>query len=135
VKLMDYSVNKFSNYCLRLLIKRGYVDFRKTPSYYHLIKSLEELGDRYKDLCNFYLDNKEKVDKNFMSVLGSVNNHLDEFYELFYKYDEDGIENLFKKIRLTYDKIPHSKNRMGIYLSSICKDITDLLGVLVEIKL
>jgi len=135
IPLMDYSINKFSNYCLRLLIKKGHVNFRKTPLYYYLVKSLEEIADRYKDLCNLYLNKPEKIDKNFIVIFSNVNSHLNEFYELFYKYDEQKIEELFRKITLTYSKIYHSRNRMEIYLSSICKDINDLLEVLVEINL
>ena len=135
IQLMDYCINKFSNYCLRLLIKKGHVNFRKTPLYYYLVKSLEEIADRYKDLCNLYLNKPEKIDKNFIVIFSNVNSHLNEFYELFYKYDEPKIEELFRKITLTYSKIYHSRNRMEIYLSSICKDINDLLEVLVEINL
>ena len=135
VKIMDSSVNKFSNYCLRLLIKKGHVDFKRTPSYYHFIKSLEEVADRYKDLCNFYLISKEKVDKNFIKAFEKINQHLNEFYELFYKYEEKKVEILIKKTKSTHREISSSGSRLGIYLSSICKDISDLLGVLTEINL
>jgi len=135
VVLMDHNINKFSNYCLRLLVKRGHANFGKTTIYYHLIKSLEEIADRYKDLCDFHLNNKEKVGRDFIIIFGKVNDLLNEFYELFYKYDEEKVEKLFSKIKLTHKKISDSKGRMEVYLSSICKDVRDLLSMLVEIKL
>jgi len=133
--LMDQSINKFSNYCLRLLIKRGHADFKKTSLYYHLIKSLEEIADHYKDLCTFYSDNIKKIDDDLIIIFTKVNEHLDEFYELFYKFDEKKMEDLFRKTKLTHNKISRSKNNMMHHLSSICSHIRDLLSVLVEINL
>lgn len=133
--LMDYSINKFTNYCLRLLIKRGHTDFKKTPLYYHLIKNLEEIADHYKDLCNFYSNRTKKIDNDLIIILTKVNEHLNEFYELFYKYDEQKIENLFKRIKLTRNKIFNSKNNVVCHLSPICNHIEDLLSFLVEINL
>ena len=135
VVLMDHNINKFSNYCLRLLVKIGHANFRKTAIYYHLVKSLEETADRYKDLCDFHLNNKEKIGGDFIIIFGKVNDLLNEFYELFYKYDEEKVEKLFSKIKLTHKKISDSEGRMEVYLSSICKDIRDLLSMLVEINL
>ena len=133
VGLMDHNINKFSNYCLRLLIKKGHANFRKTAIYYHLIKSLEETADRYKDLCNFYLNKPEKIDTIFITIFRNINDLLNEFYELFYKYDEEKIENLFMKVKSAHNKISNSGGRIDVYLSSICKDIRDLLLILVEI--
>lgn len=135
IHLMDNSINKFSNYCLRFLIKKGHTDFNKTPIYYHLIKSLENMADQYKDLCNSYLNNNDKIDNNLISLFTKINEHLYELYELFYKYDENKIEELFRKIKSTYDKISGLKSNIAYNLSFICKDIENLLSVLIEINL
>ena len=132
---MDYSINKFSNYCLRLLIKKGHADFKKTPLYYHLIKALEEIADHYKDLCTFYSKDIKKIDDDLIIIFSRINEHLNEFYQLFYKHDEEKIEDLFRKIKLTHNKISNSKNNMVYSLFSICENIKTLLPVLVEINL
>ena len=133
--LMDYSINKFSNYCLRLLIKKGHVDFKKTPLYYHLIKSLEEIADNYKDLCTFYSNNITKIDDDLIIIFIRINEHLNELYQLFYKYDEQKIEDLFRKTKLTNTKRASLKNSTAYCLSSICENIRSFLTVLVEINL
>jgi len=133
--LMDYSINKFSNYCLRLLIKKGHVDFKKTPLYYHLIKNLEETADNYKDLCTFYSGNIKKIDDDLIIIFTRINEHLNEIYQLFYKYDEQKMENLFRKTKLTYNKRASLKNSTAYCLSSICENIRSLLTILVEINL
>ena len=119
IYLMDYTINKFSNYCLRLLIKKGYINFRKTPLYYHLIKSLEEIADNYKDLCTFYSDNIKKIDDNLILIFTRINEYFNEIYQLFYKYDEQKLENLFRKTKITHNKISNSKNNPVYYLVSI----------------
>ncbi len=131
IKLLDYNVNKFSNYCLRLLIKRGYVDFKKTPLYYYLIEGLEGVADHYKDLCTFYSENPIKINNSLITMVSRINEHLRGLYELFYKCDEQKIEDLFRKTKLTYDKIDPDLHR----LSAICANIKSLLSVLVEINL
>ena len=133
--LMDYSINKFSNYCLRLLIKKGHVDFKKTPLYYHLIKNLEETADNYKDLCTFYSGNIKKIDDDLIIIFTRINEHLNEVHQLLYEYDEQQMEDLFRKTKLTHNKISNSKNSTAYCLSSICENIKSLLTILVEINL
>ena len=133
--LMDYSINKFTNYCLRLLIKRGHADFKKTPLYYHFIKGLEEIADQYKEMCTFYSDNIKKINDDIIVILTGINQNLNEFYELFYKYDEQKIENLFRRTKLTYNKVLNLRNKKAFGLPTICKDIRNLSSIIVEINL
>ena len=135
IYLMDYSINKFSNYCLRLLIRKGHPDFEKTTLYYHLVKSLEEIADCYKDLCTFYSGNTKKIDEELIVIFGRINEHLEELYNLFYKYDEQKTEDLFKRAKRTYNKISSSKNDTAYCLISVYEKIKNLLSLLVEINL
>ncbi|AJF63144.1 MAG: hypothetical protein QT11_C0001G1020 [archaeon GW2011_AR20] len=135
IYFMDNSINKFSNYCLRLLNKKVYVNYSKTPLYYYLIKSLEELADKYKDLYKFYLNNKVKINDKSLETYDKINSHLNEYYNLFYSYDKEKMENLFNEARSTYEKTLNLNSNISIYLSSICNDIKDLLSVLVELNI
>jgi len=136
IHLMDYSINKFSNYCLRLLAKRNKIDYDKIPLYYCLIRNLEEIADQYKDMCDSYLNRKDKIDDNLITLFTKTNNYLCEFYELFYEYNEEKIEELFKKTKVLLNKrLYPSDTNMSFYLFYICKDIRNLLPLLVEIKL
>ncbi len=132
IKLLDFNINKFSNYCLRLLIKKGYLDFKKTPLYYHLIESLEKIADQYKDLCTFYSENPNKINDSLIVLFDKINSYLEEFYELFYKYNEEKLEDLFKRTKIT---LIDSKNNRSYLLFSICGRIRGLLSILVEINL
>ena len=131
---MDNSINKFSNYCLRLLNKKIYINNNKSPLYYYLIKSLEELADKYKDLYKFYLSNDVNLNREITAIFKIINEHLNEYYILFYKYDKEKMEELFNKTRLTYERTIKINNNLAYYLIPICNDIRDLLSVLVELK-
>jgi len=133
--LMDCNINKFTNYCLRLLTKTGHINHKKIPLYYYFVKSLEEIADRYEDLCKFHLNNNKKASKEFISILKEINNHLNEFYNLFYKYDEKKIEILISELKLVNNKILNSKEKLSTNLHSIYKDIRDLLSALIEINM
>jgi len=133
--LMDYSINKFSNYCLRILTKKGHHNFKKTPLYYHLIKSLEETADNYKDLCTFYSRNIKEIDDDLIIIFARLNEHLNEIHQLFYKYDEQKMEDLFRKTKLTYNKRVNLKNSTAYCLFSVYDSIRNLLTILVEINL
>ena len=132
---MDNSINKFSNYCLRLLNKKVYIKDNKSPLYYYLIKSLEELADKYKDLYKFYLSNDINFNKEITAIFKIINEHLNEFYNLFYSYDKDKMEELFNKTKSTYERIVKVNNNVAYYLIPICNDIRDLLSVLVELNI
>ena len=134
IYFMDDSINKFSNYCLRLLNKKVYVNYSKTPLYYYLIKSLEELADKYKDLYKFYLNNKVKINDKSLETYDKINSHLNEYYNLFYSYDKEKMKNLFNETKSTDEKTLKLNSNISIYLSSICNDIKDLLSVLVELN-
>ena len=132
---MDNSINKFSNYCLRLLNKKVYINDNKSPLYYYLIKSLEELADKYKDLYKFYLNNDINLNKEITAIFRIINEHLNEYYNLFYSYDKNKMEELFNKTKSTYERIVKINNNVAYYLIPICNDIRDLLSVLVELNM
>ncbi|MCG2717796.1 MAG: hypothetical protein L6408_03025 [Nanoarchaeota archaeon] len=46
----DKEINKFSNFCIRLLNKKGHKDFKKTNSYFFILNQIEKVADEYKDL-------------------------------------------------------------------------------------
>ena len=133
IYLMDFIINKFCNYCLRLLNEKGHKDFKKTPLYYHFIKELEELADSYKDLCTFYSDSPQKINDNLITALTRINDHVKAFYHLFYNYNEKKMEDLFRKIELTQKKIVCSQPCPSALLS-LHENAKNLSRMLIEIN-
>lgn len=84
---MDTNINKFANFCLRVLNKRGYSDFNRTSSIYFIIKELEHLADSYKELA-VGMDNK-KVPKELVAVLDSINRLYGQYIDLFFGFKKE----------------------------------------------
>lgn len=132
---MDQNINKFSNYCLRLLTKTQPVLPPKSFSLFYLIKRLEEIADNYKGLCQAYILHPQKMQDSFFDFFSTTNSFLTSFYHLFYAYDEKKIETLFTQTNLLLEKLLDSQDKLSGYLFSVTKAIHDLLSSLVELHL
>ena len=135
IELIDSSINKFSNYCLRILIKKGRYDSKKTPPHYHFVKSLEELADKYKELCRFHSKNPSEVDEDLLDLFQQTNSFLNSVYELSYKYNNEKIEEVFEETKKLCDNLFNKNSRVAFFLFFIARDIRNLLPFLIEINM
>jgi hypothetical protein len=76
LEAIDKNIDKLINYCQRILIKKGHVEFTKTPIYYLMLDRLEKIADELK-----WLGGSNKQEYKEISQIFRV------AYELFYKYD------------------------------------------------
>ncbi len=91
--LRDQQINKYSDLCRRILNLQGYGTTKKTTSYYYICENLEKIGDSYRDLMKFVINNKlKKMNKATMNLLLEINKYLRLFYELFYKFNLKKLE-------------------------------------------
>jgi phosphate uptake regulator len=106
LKSMDekhYNITKFIFFCLRILNKKGYKDFSKTPIIYYLISVLDDILDINKyvarDLTFF---KQKKLKKETIEILNMVFDQIHNFYEYFYKPSKEKLlyfaENRWKII-------------------------------------
>ncbi len=140
IKFRDLSINKFSNYCSRMLIKKGHDSYRKVPIYFHFLREIEHLGDDYKNLPLIYFEFNKKIKKEEVELFKEINDYLNVLYKLFYKFDAKKAEKIFfdtKKLFAKMNKMMHSgkyNNNLLNYLFVICKRIRKLLATAIEIK-
>jgi phosphate uptake regulator len=91
--LRDPQINKYSDFCRRVLNIQGYESTKKTTTYYHICEELERIGDAYGDLMKFMIANKiKKVDAATLNLISEINQYLRLFYELFYQFDLKKLE-------------------------------------------
>jgi len=76
---IDSSINKFSNFCLRILNKYGHTELKKTPQIYAIVSSLEEIGDTCKKLALKITNERVKVTKEDIALLKEIRIFLDMF--------------------------------------------------------
>lgn len=86
IRFRDISVNKFTNYCARILVQKGHKNHMKTPVYYHIIRELERLGDCYKEIAEYSISSDQHVKKETLKNLQKTNTYFEELYSLFYKF-------------------------------------------------
>ncbi len=83
IESLHRNIKKLTNYCQRILMKKGHTDFNKVPLYFVLVDRLEKLADEYRWLLKIILPDTEKLPH-----LKELNQIFRNAYELFYKYDE-----------------------------------------------
>jgi len=139
---LDKEVNKYADFCRRILNKKGYASFVKTPTIYFIVEELEKVSDAYMDLCKASTEIDKKIDKDIEAVFNDVNVFFREFYELFYKFDMNGLAEHGKKRNALNKNIKNlmkttSKEEllMLFFLSLIVEEIFNMNGVLIASKL
>jgi len=137
---IDKRINKFTNFCIRILNKKGHPRYKNIPIYYRFLRGLEELSDFYKYLLVYYTKKDIKVSKEFLELLEKNNEHLKMFYKLFYKPKDEETEILLVETREMYTKIFEysGKNKDNILiplLFSINDKIRSLLSSIIELNI
>lgn len=101
---LEKTNNQLTNFCERLLNKRGHADPVKTNFMYVIVWNLEKIADEYKYLCR-YLADKKKVGRKTVDEMKKVNGLLREYYELFYAFDMKKLSDLSKKFKDSSERL------------------------------
>src|SRR3989344_2218139 len=138
ITLRDHNINKYSDFCRRILNKRSVSEFSKNAPLYCIIEQMEKIGDLYRDICETTYENKLNLDKNTLELYSKINEFIYNFYELFYKFNFENIEAFGKKRNEILRLLNNSKSQnkhIQFLLNNIFKTTFDLNGVLMTYKL
>ncbi len=119
----DKNLKKLTNYCQRLLIKKGHLEYRKIPFYYTLLHQLEKLSDEYVWLYQ----NKISDTKS----LNQLNSCLEKTYELYYKFD---LEKFNKYQHDTYILKNSLRKQKDVHMHNIARQLNSILGTILIIN-
>lgn len=118
---IDINVDKFHDYCVRVLNKTGFKDTIKTNLLFSSIYILEMLGDEFKHIAHHLL--KDMAGKNFDNLLELAELTLEQFnkfYDLYYNYDKSKLMSLSKTdmeihsyLPRLYKKKPNKKSELS----------------------
>jgi phosphate uptake regulator len=85
---VDVNLDKFHDYCIRILNKIGNKDCKKTSLLFANLYLLELLGDEFKNIsCHLIADYPKSDFKNILEVSESINKQINLYYSLFYNFD------------------------------------------------
>ena len=88
------SITKFVANSLRLLNKVGYINYKHTPLYYHIIESLDAINDILKESSKEIVESNIKISKSCKNILHKINESLEDYHKLFYKFDFKLVEKI-----------------------------------------
>ena len=139
---VDVNLDKFHDYCIRILNKTANKTQRKSSILFSTLYLLELLGDEYKNISHHILQDfpKSKL-KNIKELAEGVKEQFDAFYDLFYKFERSKIKKMSEIDSKTYFKIPEiykkaSEDEKEIYhhLRMIGRYINALLELRIEME-
>ncbi len=141
VILCDDSVNRYSDFCRRIINKGLYDKERPAPTYF-IVESLEKIGDMYRDLMRYALKENVKMSTEVLKLHNEVNQFLREYYALYYNFDLKKTNEFVAKKKkhqpqLLSSLAGASKKEVVIlyYLNAIFNAIFDLNGALLTTKI
>lgn len=138
------SITKFVSYCIRLLNKKNQFDLNKSHVIFHVVANLDLITDIIKYCSRNIIKYNKKFSKESLKIGELVRDAIDNYYELFYKFD---IKKLRQNIKLRDDiinlgdamisKIGSSSKRIPpteILIINDLKMISDILRDLCEVR-
>jgi phosphate uptake regulator len=132
------NINKFVNYCLRLLNKYGYPDVKKTSMYFHVIASLDKVVDVLKYNARAVLSYKKQFHKDTLLAWEGVNKSIKTFYDLFYNFDMASVDALSQNRDAVKNMVDKSAEKIPVrelILLTNMKQILELLLDLTEFRM
>jgi len=115
----DLEVNKFSNFCIRLLNKRGYKDFKKTTTYFFVLNQLESIADEYKHAIRETLKTDLKFGQGTMQMYQKINDFFNQCYEFHYLLKKEKAVNTavkYESLKKEFDESFKTKNMPDLKL-------------------
>lgn len=135
---VDVQIDKFHDFCARVLNKTGFEEPSKSSLIFTLIYLLELVGDEFKHLAVQLKrkDPKKLNSKKIIALLSSINEQLKSFYELYYKYDKEKLKKLFelnKEFTENADKIDKKNHDYKQDVQVTIENINRYIDILSEV--
>ena len=91
------SITKFISYCLRLLNKYGYTDYKKTLVLYHILATLDRVVDFYKYSARDLLKLKHKLSDKTIHLFEMIDEEVKLFTKFLFKFDLKQADELYNR--------------------------------------
>lgn len=86
---IDINLDKFHDYCIRILNKIGNKTKTKTSLLFSTLAILELIGDEFKNISHHLIQYSKKVKfSHIHMIVEGVKKQLDLFFEIFYNFDK-----------------------------------------------
>ncbi len=140
VALMDDMINTYCDFCRRVI--NANQNISKAPVKYFIAEQLEKIGDMYRDLCRYMAKKPFRINKELLEIYKEINMFFCDFYEIFYKFDLQKMEDFTVKRKKIREKLNNCINTLSkkeimvvLYLNNIFESTFDMNGVLLTMRL
>lgn len=138
IDINDISADKFSDYCLRVLNKKWYKNFKKTSIIYSIILLLEFIADEYKRV-SYHLLKLRNNSKELFLIFEEVNKFFQNFHKFFYNFDKENMLKLYdenEKLMKQFRNFNFKKGEEEIihHLKKIRRFIIDLKQLKIDLE-
>jgi phosphate uptake regulator len=139
IHMIDTNLDRFEDFCLRVLNKHGYENPGKKSTMHTLIFILELLGDEYKRM-SIHLLETDNISDEIKNYVGLINEQMRFFYELFYSFSKEKLIKIYSndeklaKIAETFRKdMSHSDAEILHHLKKIGRFIISLIELKIDL--
>jgi phosphate uptake regulator len=140
ISRMQYTTNKLTNLCQRILNKKGHKDHTKTNYMYSMIDQLEQVGDHLGDMCDYFVKNRVVIGTKALDSFRKINSLLEYTHHTFYNFHNDKMVELKKRtkelnnsVMLTFENISGKQLVLVQYLFQILERINHLGLFMIDI--
>jgi len=139
----DINLDKFHDYCIRVLNKTGFKEVRKAHILFSTLYLLELLGDEFKSIAFHVLEDVRTSElKNLEPLATVVVDQVNKFYDLFYKYDKEKLKHMSQndiEVRFFMPKLRKKLGKnwvtpMEVELMSHFRRISRYINALIELR-
>jgi len=117
---IDINIDKFNNYCIRVLNKTGFKTTRKTSLMFCTLYLLELIGDEFKSIGkHLSTDMKSEDLSNLALFTDLVTEQFNKYYDLFYTFQKESVVEISKKDTELHTKFPKLYKKNGKKSSSL----------------
>ena len=127
IKVMDKNITKFTDFCGRVLRKQIQ---EKHIVMYHIMEELERIGDEYKKMCQFIVENKIKMNNETKKLYKDTTKLLETLQDLFYKFEINKMSGFYERVAVvekTTKKMRAKANKNDTILLGYIGNILDIL--------
>ena len=140
IDITDTTVDRFCDYCLRVLNKKSYKNFKKTSVMYSFVLLLEYIGDEYKRVSRHIFNLKNKENHQLRTLFEDTNKLFSLFSSLFYNFKKEKMIQLYEdteklKVKIKKSKFSDEEKEIVHHLKKISRFITDLLQLRIDLEM
>ncbi len=84
---MDADVNKYADFCRRILNTIGHRVVKRVPPSYYIVEQLERIGDSYRDICRYCSEHKTAPSRDLMALYAKINEFFKSFQKCYGSFD------------------------------------------------